>query len=106
MHGRAVTQNSDIIDAYYEIFESTLKESAGQYWFRKCYPAIDFTLFRNHAEPSEIYVIQDNGWLVLNYESQTFASLTADISLDPFQLKAAWSAVLFAIMSDYNFLVE
>lgn len=106
MHGRTVTQNSDIIDAYYEIFESTLKESAGQYWFRKCYPAIDFTLFRNHAEPSEIYVIQDNGWLVLNYESQTFASLTADISLDPFQLKAAWSAVLFAIMSDYNFLVE
>jgi len=106
MHGTSVTQNSDIIDAYYEIFDSTLKESAGQYWFNKCSPAIDFTLFRNHAEPSEIYVIQDNRWLALNYESQTFASLAADINLDPFQLKAAWSAVLFALMSDYDFLVE
>lgn len=106
MHGKSVTQNSEIINTYYEIFESTLKESAGQYWFNGCSPAIDFALFRNHAEPNEIYVIQDNRWLALNYDSQVFASLAADITLDPFQLKAAWSAVLFAIMSDYDFLVE
>lgn len=106
MHGKSVPQHSEIIDNYYEIFESTLDESAGDYWINGCSPAHDFALFRNHAEPNEIYEIQDNGWLALNYDSQTFASLAADITLDPFQLKAAWSAVLFAMMSDYDFLVE
>ena len=106
MHGKSVTQNSDIIDSYYEIFESTLDESAGKYGFNKCSPAIDFALFRNYPKPNEIYRIGQYGNLVLNYDSQTFTALATDLYRDPFQLKAAWAAVIFAIMSDYDFLVE
>lgn len=106
MHGKSVPQHSEIIDNYYEIFESTLDESAGQYGFNKCYPAIDFALFRNYPKPNEIYSIGQHGNLVLNYDSQTFTALATDLYRDPFQLKAAWAAVIFAIMSDYDFLVE
>ena len=108
MHGNFYELDSDTINAYYELFNASLseKEQSSGYRLDACSPAIDFTAIKNLSQTSDVYQVDERGYLGLNYDSSSLSSLSAEMSKDPLYTKTAWAAVFFAIMSDYDFLVE
>lgn len=108
MHGNFYELDSDTINVYYELFNASLseKEQSSGYRLDACRPAIDFTAIKNLSQTSDVYQVNEGGYLNLNYDSSSLSSLSAEMSNDPLYTKTAWAAVFFAMMSDYDFLVE
>ncbi|MDB0051890.1 DUF1588 domain-containing protein [Gammaproteobacteria bacterium] len=108
MHGNYYELDSDTINAYYELFNASLaeKEQSSGYRLDACGPAIDFTAIKNLSQTSDVYQVNEGGYLSLNYDSSSLSSLSAKMRYDPLYTKTAWAAVFFAMMSDYDFLVE
>jgi hypothetical protein len=108
MHGDFYELNSDTIDAYYDLFLASLSENeqSTNYRLDSCSPAIDFMAIKNQSKTGDVFQTNEQGFLELNYASSNLASLSTQMRNDPLYTKTAWNAVLFAIMSDYNFLVE
>jgi len=109
LHGKEYSISSEQVEEHYSLFLAVIdgnRESGLYKPGRRCSIGVAGPFLDQLDQDGMIVINEQYGNKWITYESGRYHALS-DLALsDPFHTKYAWSAVVFSMMSDYDYLVE